>query len=119
MNKTKLFLFIFFIVLVISSIILHFYLNSLYDKDYEKICYDCFDENIREIYKNNKDLFEFDENDTAILGIETVLNSSTISLGDLEHDKYGNFCVGYFIITKNENDIDIDSSHMCDLIQKK
>ena len=34
----------------------------------------------------------------------------------IEHDKYGNMCVGYFIIKKNGNDIDVDSSHICDMI---
>ena len=33
-----------------------------------------------------------------------------------EHDKYGNMCVGYFIVKKNGENIDVDSSHICDMI---
>ena len=34
----------------------------------------------------------------------------------IEHDKYGNMCVGYYLIKKNNNSIEVDSSHICDMI---
>ena len=83
--------------------------------------YSYFDNTIREAYKINPSLFKFDENNIAIVKMDDLIRpitngKDTMDLAIVPLTKEQDQCVGYFIVKKIENDLQIDSSHMCDMI---
>ena len=50
--------------------------------------------------------------------MEEIFNSKDDVFIELTKYKDGNDYIGYVTITKLENDIDVDVSHMCDMINE-
>ena len=50
--------------------------------------------------------------------MEEIFNSKDDVFIELTKDKDGNDYIGYVTITKLENDIDVDVSRMCDMINE-
>lgn len=116
MNKKIVKLLIFF--LIVFAIIFGFYKYILH-KDkirYETINYDYQSKCVKEIYELYPSAFNFDSNNICKITVEEIHTISDDYGFEIEHDKDGNMCVGYFIVKKNGDSIEIDSSHICDMI---
>ena len=117
MNKKRYFLILIIVILITIAYLINLYSISLHKKMYEKVCYDCDNDCIEIIYNEKSELFSFDKNNNSIITIEELLSSNASCSFDTTHDKYGNDCIGYYVIHKNDNNkIKIDSSHICDMI---
>lgn len=113
----KVFIFIIFL-LVVFVIIFLLYKYILYkDKiNYENIDYNYQSRCVKEVYNLHPSAFEFNEVNECKITVEQVHLIDDDYGFEIEHDKDGNMCVGYYIVKKNENDIEVDSSHICDMI---
>ncbi len=80
-----------------------------------------YTEEVKKLYEINPDLFQFDENDTFVLKmdylLETKIDDKIIRIvrrpqvsDDFEQ------CVGYLIVKNINNNITVDNSHICDII---
>lgn len=116
MSKKR-FRFIVFLVIVFLFIFgFYKYILYKYKVNYENIDYDYQSSCVKEIYDLNPEVFEFDENNECYITVEQVQTISDDYGFEIEHDKDGNMCVGYFIVKRKENKIEVDSSHICDMI---
>lgn len=106
------------LVITVFIIIFAFHRYILYKEkiEYETVDYESQSNWVKEVYSIHPDMFEFDSNGLCKITMEQVHTMQSDIGNYIEHDKYGNMCVGYFIIKKNGNDIDVDSSHICDMI---
>ena len=113
----KTFIFIIFLI-VVFVIIIAFYKYILYKEkiEYETIDYESQSNWVKEVYNLHPNIFEFDSNDVCKITMEQMHTFQNDIGMYFEHDKYGNMCVGYFIVKKNGESIDVDSSHICDMI---
>ena len=116
MSKKAFVLIVFFVIVFL--IIFVFYKYILYkDKvNYEYIDYDYQSKCVKEVYKLHPGAFIFDENNECKITVEEVQTISDDYGFEIEHDKDGNMCVGYYIVKKNGDNIEVDSSHICDMI---
>ncbi len=116
MSKKTFILICFFLATFI--IIIGFYKYILYKEkqEYETINYDYQSKCVEEVYELHQSAFNFDSNNICKITVEQIHTISNDFGFEIEHDKYGNMCVGYFIVKKNENNIEVDSSHICDMI---
>ena len=94
---------------------------DLYENEKSKYDYSLYDETIKQIYEIDPSLFKFDENNTAIVKMDTFLEpitngKDTMFFGIVPLTKDQDQCVGYFIIKKVNSELQIDSSHICDMI---
>ena len=103
------------IIFILLPILLYICIKNVESMSEYKINYDENNDTIINIYKDNPNLFNF-ENNKAIIDIETLYTYDSPYLFTLEHDSFGNECIGYYIIEKKNNDLLIDSSHTCDMI---
>ncbi len=80
-----------------------------------------YTEEVKQLYEINPDLFQFDENDTFVLKmdylLETRIADKIIRIVGRPHLSE-NFeqCVGYLIVKNINNNITVDNSHICDII---
>lgn len=76
---------------------------------------------VKQLYEINPDLFQFDENDTFVLKmdylLETKIDDKIIRIVRRPHLSE-NFeqCVGYLIVKNINNNITVNNSHICDII---
>lgn len=116
MNKKSIMLIIFFIIIFVIIIGIYNYILYLEKLDYETINYEHQSNWVKEVYEDNPNIFEFDISDECKITVEQM-HTIQHKIGNyIEHDKYGNMCVGYFIIKKKDKGIEVDSSHICDMI---
>ena len=92
--------------LFIILILLYTYSRYKDNKEYETICYDCNNKIVKTIYDKYNNLY-----DEKVTIYELLTYQDEFSF-ELEHDSYGNDCLGYYIIKDDE----IDSSHICDML---
>ncbi len=113
----KSFVFIIFII-VIFVVVYGFYRYILYKEkiEYETVNYDSQTSWVKEVYNAHPSIFVFDSNGICKITVEQIHTMQNDIGNYIEHDKYGNMCIGYFIVKKNENNIEVDSSHICDMI---
>lgn len=77
---------------------------------------------IKKMYEVSPDLFEFNEENIAIIYLRTFTDGYTNKNGEtiyvsVKFDKNLNECDGYYIVYKrDENNIDVDSTHLCDML---
>ena len=71
--------------------------------------------NYDKLLAKNKELKKQREQ-IAKSGVEELVTKQDEIEFDIAHDKDGNMCIGYFIVSKVGEGIDIDASHMCDMI---
>ncbi len=116
MNKNAVILMSFFLLIIV--VIIGFYKFILYKEklDYETINYDYQSKCVKEVYKIHPSAFSFDSENICKITVEQIHTISDDYSFEIEHDKNGNMCLGYFVIRKVDNDIEIDSSHICDMI---
>ena len=108
---------IFIIVIIILIIAYHLFIRFQQKNAYNYR--DTFDNDsvVKEIYEKYPELFSFTEDGECIISVSELLKGQNEFDFDIMHDKEGNDCIGYYIINKDlNNNIDIDSSHICDMI---
>ncbi len=107
---------LFLLICVVSIKLINDY-NSYKISENDFTIYDSY---IKDAYNINPNLFKFDENNIAIVKMDELLTVTngidTIYFGVIPIDRNQNQCVGYFVIRKVMDEIEIDSSHLCDMI---
>ena len=116
-NKTPILITILFITIVISISSIVIVINN---KKKEKFNY-TFTEMVKTAYQIDPSILEFDENNKALLKVDTLIKGVKNKSSSITHDgelftKDFDQCVGYFIVTKTGKSIDVDLSHICDTI---
>lgn len=106
------------IIFIVINILMFKLVNDLYEN--EKSEYD-YSDVIEKIYEIDPSLFKFDANDIAIVKMDDFLEpitngKDTMFFGLVPLTKEQDQCVGYFIIKKVNDDLMVDSSHICDMI---
>lgn len=96
-------------------------INDYQENKRAELDYSNFDNTIKEAYKINPSLFKFDENNVAILKMDDLLapitnGKDTMYFGIVPLTHEQDQCVGYFVIKKIQDELQIDSSHICDMI---
>lgn len=113
-------LIIFTLILVIFCIIkfVEYKLRPGYiNSQYEDLVY-----TIKEVYEFKPSFFEFDENGVAIVTIDNLLipitngNKTMQAISFTFINEHQDECVGYIIVEKSNNDLKVDTSHICDMI---
>lgn len=115
MNK-KFFYALITVVTILVIVLIKIYFYNLDKKWYKKIDYNSYVLIVNDIHNKYPNLFKFDENNDAIMTVEELVTKQDEIEFDIAHDKDGNMCIGYFIVSKVGEGIDIDASHMCDMI---
>lgn len=118
--------FIFYDLLAIFIFIVFniFFINLIIDvQENQKSKYDYsnYDDTIRKIYTIDPSLFQFNEDGVAIVKMDDLLKpitngKDTMYFGIVPLTDEQDQCVGYFIVTKKEDELQIDSSHLCDMV---
>lgn len=109
------------IIFICISVLMFNLINDLYENEKSKYDYSIYDETIKKIYEIDPSLFKFDENNIATIKMDDFLEpitngKDTLSFGIVPLTKDQDQCVGYFIIKKVNGELEIDSSHICDMI---
>lgn len=106
------------IIFIVINILMFKLVNDLYET--KKSEYD-YSDIIEKIYEIDPSLFKFNSNDIAIVKMDDFLEpitngKDTIYFADVPLTKNQDQCVGYFIIKKVNDELMVDSSHICDMI---
>ena len=108
---------LFILLIIVLYFSFYFYQRHLVSEAYKSINTDLYNWEVIEIYDRYPGLFNFSEDNECIITVEELLKGQDEYDFDLMHDSEGNQCIGYYIINKDlDNNIDIDSSHICDMI---
>ena len=86
--------------------------------EYDFSSYDSF---MNEVYVINPNLFKFDSNGIAKVEMNDLLKpitngKDTIYFGVVPLTKDQDQCVGYIIVEKNNEILEFDYSHLCDMV---
>jgi hypothetical protein len=120
-NKITYYLFaILFINIVVFIFSLVLVINKSKVKS-ENQTYDFLIASVTTIYYADPTQFTFDENNTAILKMDVLTKGIDVNGNHYYYSAYlytDDFdqCAGYFIVTKDDKNIDVDTSHVCDMI---
>ena len=76
---------------------------------------------VKQLYEINPDLFQFDQNNTFILKMDYLLETKIVDniIRIVRRPQVNdNFeqCVGYLIVKNIKNNITVNNSHICDII---
>ncbi len=128
MKKIRLHLhkYIFYYVIGIIIFIIFCFILSKLTKDYNlnkqsESDFSSYEETVKELYKKRPDKFKFNNKGTFVIKVEDLLEKEGNTLPSIpqtaikftsEQDE----CVGYIIVRKKNNDINVDTSHVCDMI---
>jgi competence protein ComGC len=128
MSKNKLINFINFhfqkivfviILIILISIFLYRFIPD-YIESKKPIVHKLPEDFVYEIMNNHPELLEFDDNNKAIIKMDTlyiILPDEVNPLLDPIYNDEFDQCAGYIIINKNsKGNYDIDTSHICDMI---
>lgn len=128
MNNIKLHLkkyFIYDILVIILFIGINKLAISLYN-DYQnnknsKNDFSYYDSVLNDIYIIDPTIFNFNENDIAIIEMSDLLKpitngKDTLYFGEGPMTKEQDQCVGYIIVKKKQGKFDYDYSHICDML---
>ena len=113
----NIYIIIFFIVVIILIIGYYSFIRIQQKNAYNYLEMSSDDWIVEDIYKEYPNIFNFSEDGECIITISELLKGQDEYNIEIMHDKEGNDCVGYYIINKDlDNQLDIDSSHICDMI---
>lgn len=113
---------IFAIIIFIGVIILMInFLNDYQENKKAELDYSIYNQILIDAYKINPNIFKFDDNNIAIVKMDDLLvpitnGKDTLYFGDVPLTDKQDQCVGYFIVEKVNDELKIDSSHICDMI---
>ena len=120
--KRYLFYYILLVLLLIPlSILIVAFIRDfkLYLEDKNKL--PDYTSEVKQLYEINPDLFQFDQNNTFILKmdylLETKIDDKIIRIvrRPQVNDNFEQ-CVGYLIVKNINNNITVNNSHICDII---
>ena len=80
-----------------------------------------YDSTMLEIYEINPNLFKFNDKGIAIVEMSDLLKpitngKDTIYFGEVPMTDEQDQCMGYIVVTKNNNKLKFDYSHLCDML---
>lgn len=110
-------IFLFFLITFIGIKLYNAYqINKKTEYDFSS--YDSF---MNEVYIINPNLFKFDSNGIAKVEMNDLLKpitngKDTIYFGVVPLTKDQDQCVGYIIVEKNNEILEYDYSHLCDMV---
>ena len=110
-------IFLFFLITFIGIKLYNAYqINKKTEYDFSS--YDNF---MNEVYVINPSLFKFDSNGIAKVEMNDLLKpitngKDTIYFGVVPLTKDQDQCVGYIIVEKNNENLEFDYSHLCDMV---
>lgn len=110
-------IFLFFLITLIGIKLYNAYqINKKTEYDFSS--YDNF---MNEVYVINPNLFKFDSNGIAKVEMNDLLKpitngKDTIYFGVVPLTKDQDQCVGYIIVEKNNEILEFDYSHLCDMV---
>lgn len=110
-------IFLFFLITFIGIKLYNAYqINKKTEYDFSS--YDSF---MNEVYVINPNLFKFDSNGIAKVEMNDLLKpitngKDTIYFGVVPLTKDQDQCVGYIIVEKNNEILEFDYSHLCDMV---
>ena len=110
-------IFLFFLITFIGIKLYNAYqINKKTEYDFSS--YDSF---MNEVYIINPNLFKFDSNGIAKVEMNDLLKpitngKDTIYFGVVPLTKDQDQCVGYIIVEKNNEILEFDYSHLCDMV---
>ena len=110
-------IFLFFLITFIGIKLYNAYqINKKTEYDFSS--YDSF---MNEVYVINPNLFKFDSNGIAKVEMNDLLKpitneKDTIYFGVVPLTKDQDQCVGYIIVEKNNEILEYDYSHLCDMV---
>ena len=110
-------IFLFFLITFIGIKLYNAYqINKKTEYDFSS--YDNF---MNEVYVINPNLFKFDSNGIAKVEMNDLLKpitngKDTIYFGVVPLTKDQDQCVGYIIVEKNNEILEFDYSHLCDMV---
>ena len=110
-------IFLFFLITFIGIKLYNAYqINKKTEYDFSS--YDNF---MNEVYVINPNLFKFDSNGIAKVEMNNLLKpitngKDTIYFGVVPLTKDQDQCVGYIIVEKNNEILEFDYSHLCDMV---
>lgn len=116
------------VLLIIITLIITYILSCLtrdtLDNYKNNTNYSNYEEYIYKAYKDNPSLFIFDENNEAKIKVEDLLQKQDsdgnitgyIPITAINFTKKQDQCLGYIIVKKVDDDLQIDTSHICDMI---
>lgn len=110
-------IFLFFLITFIGIKLYNAYqINKKTEYDFSS--YDSF---MNEVYVINPNLFKFDSNGIAKVEMNDLLKpitngKDTIYFGVVPLTKDQDQCVGYIIVKKNNEILEYDYSHLCDMV---
>lgn len=131
MNKIKLHLHkyvFYYLLLIIITLIVTYILSCLtrdtLDNYKHNNNYSNYEEYIYKAYKDNPSLFIFDKNNESKIKVEDLLQKQDsdgnitgyIPITAINFTKEQDQCLGYIIVKKVDDDLQIDTSHICDMI---
>ncbi len=131
MNKIKLHLHkyvFYYLLLIIITLIVTYILSCLtrdtLDNYKNNTNYSNYEEYIYKAYKDNPSLFIFDKNNESKIKVEDLLQKQDsdgnitgyIPITAINFTKEQDQCLGYIIVKNVDDDLQIDTSHICDMI---
>lgn len=109
------------IELIIISLLVLLIFDFLAEKGvtYDGISKEDETDYINEMYETSPELFEFDGNGKAIVYIRNFTYEETNNIRrSIIFDKDLNECDGYYIVYKNNDKLEVDVSHLCDMLDE-
>jgi hypothetical protein len=123
MNKRKRTIVFGIIAITIINILIFNIINEQKANDKENRIFrqKSYEDVVKEAYRIDPSILEFDSNNKAILSIERLLLDVTngkehFSIGNLEHNENQDACVGFIIVTRSDEKFSVDISHICDMV---
>lgn len=113
---------IFAIIIFIGlNILMINFLNDYQENKKAELDYSIYNQTLIDAYKINPNIFKFDDNNIAIVKMDDLLvpitnGKDTMYFGVVPLTDKQDQCVGYFIVEKVNDELKIDSSHICDMI---
>lgn len=112
--------YIYALIIALILIIMAIPIINDYNESIEPPSYEALKLSITNLYEEKPSLFMFDEDNTAILKMDVlysrILEDNDNSYIDPIYNEDFDQCAGYIIIKKNDNNLDIDLTHMCDML---
>ncbi len=104
----------------INKLVITFY-NDYQNNIHLENDFSYYDSSLDDIYIIDPTIFDFNEDNIAIVEMNDLLNpitngKDTIYFGEIPMTKDQDQCVGYIIVKKQKNKLNYDYSHICDML---
>lgn len=114
------------ILFVLFNIILFKFIHDYNENKSFEYDFTSYETTIKQAYDDGKLKINFDNNNIGIVKIDDLITSTNcvdsvciepiITQMNIRFNKELDQCVGYIIVKKVQNELEIDTSHICDMI---